>query len=317
MKKIESVILHAEDDKINVQKAFNDYLAKPCVESAIRVVYFCAKQIMVGTPVPKITLEFDKLGMGKACYKDGVIKISVKTLKKCKKPEHLVEILNSLFHEFSHALVDFSNNLYLTKQDNVGEYIAPYFDGYFFDLFKRITNGDLEIASACAMYFYILNKDEDIARQFSAEMTAKYIEEFCPNRGLIVKTHKQLNNQLWHNYYDFHKDMRYNPKLPMMILNSFQKEFIQKLSQGVSAKELDDFMLTLQLQNTPQMRKALIDYCISCKNFDHLQTIISNPLIKVTKEEHVLLQSIYGQQVLAKYIFGYGKFVEKEQQISK
>lgn len=318
MKRIEIIPIKAKDDKALVQEAFNEYFKKPNEVSAIKVVYYCAMQMMVGTPIKTHTLVFDKLSAGTANYKDGKITISLKTLKKCKKPEHLVEILISLFHEFSHALVEYNNKQILASQKN-GEYIVPYFDGFFYGFFKRITDGDLELASACSMYYYILNKDEDMARKFSVDMANKYIAEYCPDKGLVVKTHQQLNDRLMRNLYGIHRDLIYNRDLPVMVLNHYQHHFVEKLVKAkvLTNDEIKDFLLSLELKNTPEMRGELIKYIVRAKDFEQAELVLSNPLIKVTEQELQELRSVYGNKQISKLVFGEFKITQQVQEASK
>lgn len=315
MKKIDAIKITAVDDKQSVQKAFDEYFAKPNAKTALKVVYNCARQMMVDSPVKQINLGFERVA-GSACYKDGTIKISIKNLKKCKKIEQMPEMLISLFHEYSHAVTEYNNKLITEKQVN-GEFLQPYFDGLFYNFFNRILYGDLELASACSMYYYFFNKNEDKARKDSSEMAQKFVDEFCKGRKLTVKTHKQLNDKLYYNLYNLHKDLRYSPKLPENIVKNYQKRFIEKLPEGVTDNELDDFLLSAELNLSPKAREALIDFAIKTKEFDCAKTILEKPQVKVTKDELEKLKQIYGNEEIDKLVFGEFKICNNDKQISK
>ena len=141
MRKIEAINISALDDKQSVQEAFDEYFAKQNAKNALKVVYNCARQMMVDGPVKQINLGLEKV-VGSAYYKEGTIIISIKDLKKCKKPEHMVDMLISLFHEYSHAVTDYNNNLILEKQIN-GEFLQPYYEGLFYNFLNRILYGDM------------------------------------------------------------------------------------------------------------------------------------------------------------------------------
>ena len=84
MRKIDAITIKAKDDKESVQKAFDEYFEKPNAKTALKVVYNCARQMMVDSPLKQIDLGFEKV-VGSASYKEGTITISIKNLKKCKK----------------------------------------------------------------------------------------------------------------------------------------------------------------------------------------------------------------------------------------
>jgi hypothetical protein len=169
------------------------------------------------------------------------------------------------------------------------------------------------------MYYYILNKDEDMARKFSVDMTNKFVSEFCPERGLKVKTHKQLNDHLMHNLYATHKDLIYNRELPIMILNYYQTNFLKRLVNvdSLTNEELNDFLLSLELKNTPETRKGIIDYIIRAKNYEQATMVLNKPQIKVTREEFDQLKDVYGRKKIYRLIYGEFKLIEQTTETSK
>lgn len=312
MKKIESIKLTPLDDRALLQKLFNEYFANPKLDTAIRLIYACGRQMMVGTPIDYLSLEFEKMSAS-ACYSNRNIKISIRNLKKCKRPENITEALQSLFHEFSHALVEEHNKLFLETQDSKYPYIQPYFDGIFFNIFNKYMSGDLEVASVCAMYYYFFNQDENMARKFSSEMTRKYVDEFCGDKNLRVFTHKELNDKLIKNLSELSIDFRYNRDLPKIILDGYQKSFLEKLTYNVDKNDLCDFLYTCELKITPDIRKKLIDFCIETQDLDKAQMILSKPQITVTPQEIDKLKNVYGEDNISKLIFGNAKIVDCKQ----
>lgn len=312
MKKIESIMLTPLDDKVVLQRLFNEYFANPGLDTATRLIYACGRQMMVGTPIDYLNLEFDKISVS-ACYSKRNIKISLKNLKKCKKTENIVEILISLFHEFSHALIEEHNRLFLTTQDSKYPYIQPYFESNFFHIFNKYLSGDLEMAAVCSMYYYYFNQDEDMARKFSSEMAQKYIDEFCSGKNLRVLTHKELNAKLIKNLSQISNDFYYNRELPRIILDEYQRKFLENLNRDVSESDLNDFLCTCELKITPDIRKKLIDFCIETHDLVKTQTILSKPQITVTTQELAQLKSVYGEINISKLIFGNAKIVDCKQ----
>lgn len=312
MKKIESIKLTPLDDKVLLQKLFNEYFANPKLDTAIRLIYACGRQMMVGTPIDYLSLEFEKMSAS-ACYSNRNIKISIRNLKKCKRPENITEALQSLFHEFSHALVEEHNKLFLETQDSKHPYIQPYFEGIFFNIFNKYMSGDLEVASVCAMYYYFFNQDENMARKFSSEMTRNYVDEFCNDKNLRVFTHKELNDKLIKNLSELSIDFRYNRDLPKIILDGYQKSFLEKLTCDVDRSDLSDFLCTCELKINPDIRKKLIDFCIETQDLDKAQMILSKPQITVTPQEIDKLKNVYGEDNISKLVFGNAKIVDGKQ----
>lgn len=312
MKKIESIKLTPLDDKALLQRLFDEYFANPKLDTAIRLIYACGRQMMVGTSIDYLNLEFEKMNIS-ACYSNRNIKISIKNLKKCKKTQYITEALQSLFHEFSHALIEERNKLFLATQDSKYPYVQPYFEGYFYNIFNKYMSGDLEVASVCAMYYYFFNQDENLARKFSSEMTQKYVDEFCGDKNLRVSTHKELNAKLIKNLSELSIDFRYNRDLPKIILDGYQKSFLEKLPGSVDKNDLCEFLYTCELKITPVIRKKLIDFCIETQDFDKTQMILSKPQITVTPQELDKLKSIYGENNISKLVFGNAKIVDSKQ----
>ena len=163
----------------------------------------------------------------------------------------------------------------------------------------------------------IFNKNEDKARKDSSEMTQKFVDEFCKGRKLTVKTHKQLNYILYCNLYETYRDVLYSTNLPLNIVESYQKRFIEKLPKGITDKELDDFLLSTELILSQNAREVLIDFALKTKEFDCAKTILEKPHVKVTKTELNKLRQTYGDEKINKLVFGEFKICSNDKQISK
>jgi len=311
MKKIQEVIIKPNINKEETTQAFHQYLQKPNIASALKIIYLCLAESMVGSNVNQITLSFEKidcLGM----FKDGKIKVSLKHLKKVKKIEYLPILLNTIFHEFSHAKTDFYNNIVLTTQTNKYEYMFSYPNGIIYNLLLKITDYDYDLAGGITMYYYIHNKNEILARQEGYDYTKKFLNEYCPKQSFKLETPKEATNRLLKNLYLMHKDLYYCNNLPELVLKDYQNKILNKLINKPNKQSLSEVLATMYLYNSEKTRQGLVQFAINCDNMEYAKEILTNNFIKVTEQELEKLKQIYGENEIKKYIFGEFKILKNK-----
>lgn len=300
MKKLHFIITANGDDKI-VQDAFGQYFLNPKPITLLNLAQKVLAHAMATAGVDKIDLVVGR-SIFAGGYGKGGIKLNKSLFKHAKRKQTLIDMLESLLHELTHAIIEKNNLRILETKTRVSGYLPPMDLGRITEILN-ITSDDIEFACATSMYLYRKNKNELIARKHAHYLLQKYLKTFASNITFDIKSFEVKEKEFQDRIYKDYPNVKCLAKYVGGMINDYQLKLINRGLNNISEDELDNLASSINVQLYDETKTKLVKVCVMCGDVLKVKKLLQTPLINVTASEKSELQKIYGSEVIESFVF--------------
>jgi len=143
MKDVEFIVVKNRDESV-VADAFDRYFQEKDLKSLINLTYRALALAMVDADIDCLHLGIEKI-MPYGLFYNDKIALNRELFKKPKDISKLLLILDSVFHELTHAVLHRNNLKILTTKQNIRKFLPMYDVGKITTILNQMC-GDYEFA---------------------------------------------------------------------------------------------------------------------------------------------------------------------------
>lgn len=300
MKKLHFVVTANGDDKI-VQDAFEQYFLNPKPITLLNLAQKVLAHAMVTAKIDKMDLVVGRSIFAGGYGKGGII-LNKSLFKHTKRKQTLMDLIECIMHELTHAIIEKNNLRILETKTRVSGYLPPIDLGRITEILN-VTSDDIEFACATSMYLYRRNKNELTARKHAHYLLQKYLKEFAGNITFDIKSFEDKEKEFQDRIYRDYPNVKCLAKHIGEMINDYQLKMINRGLNDISEDEFDNLVSSINVQLYEDTKIKLVKACVLCGDVFKVKRLLQTPLINVTASEKRDLQKIYGSDVIESFIF--------------
>lgn len=300
MKDVEFIVIKNKDEAV-VADAFERYFQEKDIKSLINLTYRVLALAMVEADIDCLHLGIEKI-MPYGLFYEDKITLNRELFKKAKYIDSLAYVLDSLFHELTHAVLHRNNITILTTKQNTRKFLPMYDVGKITKILNNMC-GDYEFACAGSMYFYRKNKNEYLARKNAYDMTNKYLEKFARGYSFNIPSFEQKEEKFVNSLYKTFPCIRYNEAVAINLLSDYQSKIIGKGIDCTSEEDLKLLVASINVMLGAENRFNLIGACAKSTDIKKVNMLLNTPLIEIDQRERDLLARFHDEKVLDQILF--------------
>lgn len=300
MKKLQFIVTSNGDDKI-VQDAFDQYFLNPKPITLLNLAQKVLAHAMATAGIDKMDLVVSR-SIFAGGYGKGGIKLNKSLFKHVKRKQTLMDLIECIMHELTHAIIEKNNLRILETKTRVSGYLPSIDLGRITEILN-ITSDDIEFACATSMYLYRRNKNELIARKHAHYLMQKYLKTFAGNITFDIKSFEDKEKQFQDRIYKDYPNVKCLAKHIGKMINDYQLKLINCGLNNISEDELDNLVSSINVQLYEETKSKLVKACAMCGDVFKVKRLLQTPLINVTSSEKRDLQQIYGSDVIESFVF--------------
>lgn len=294
-------VVTPQKNEQEVKAVFRNYLNVPNVSTLLKLLYTTLAFSISKTPILKIEMCVDKIPFI-ALYKDGRITFSERLIKKASDIYVLPELLDSTFHELSHALMQI-NNAYILQTKKCPENYKPVFDLEAINEILEEISDDSEFARGGALYYYNKNINEITARKTANTLCKKYLNHFASEQGFIVPSFEEREQKTVSDLLKQYPFLETSANRVEDMITTYQKKLITKGVDKLNEQEIKKLIASINVHLAPDTKVMLVISCARCNDIEKANNILSTPMVKISKDELSILSGAYQELVLQHILF--------------
>ncbi|MBE7082381.1 MAG: hypothetical protein E7378_01695 [Clostridiales bacterium] len=280
-------------DREKASMAIDQYLAEQTGKTAFDAVVAVLASSLGDFEIKQFRVVVHKLDFGLACYKDDTIFISDKLFTKKVKIDKFEKIIKSIYHELSHHLIEKYNLKFLATKNLKYPYHPPFNFVKSYEFFSQVLGMQLDETVACTQYFYIKNKNENLARKNSVKYAQYYLDKFSMDYQFNIESYEKEMVRLGKDLCANFEILLSMPDFPRLQVEKYQAKTISNLS-GCSDEDLKNLLFSFQLCFSNSTRQMLVNSLMTIKDNQKCALILRNPNVRITQEQKTQLSSVYG-----------------------
>ena len=300
MKKLHFVVTANGDDKI-VQDAFEQYFLNPKPIALLNLAQKVLAHAMATAKIDKMDLVVGR-SIFAGGYGKGGIKLNKSLFKHTKRKQTLMDLIECIMHELTHAIIEQNNLRILETKTRLSGYLPPMDLGRITEILN-ITSGDIEFACATSMYLYRRNKNELTARKHAHYLLQKYLKTFAGNITFDIKPFDVKEQEFQGRIYKDYPNVKCLAKHIGEMINDYQLKLLNRGLNNISEDELDNLVSSINVQLYEETKIKMIKACVMCGDVLTVKKLLQTPLINITSSQKRELQKVYGRDAIESFIF--------------